>query len=148
MGWVNDLHGQTIGLDTAPLIYFIERHSDYIQTLRPFFVSLSEGKLRVVTSTVTLLEVLVQPLRRGDEALAHRYNDILLSSSNISTLPLTHAHARLAAELRARFNLKTADSIQLAVAIDERATVLLTNDRRIPDNCGITVLRLADLIAK
>jgi len=80
MGWVNDLHGQTIGLDTAPLIYFIERHPDYIQALRPFFVSLSEGKLHVVTSTVTLLEVLVQPLRRGDEALAHRYNDILLSS--------------------------------------------------------------------
>jgi len=80
--------------------------------------------------------------------LAHRYNDILLSSSNISTLPLTHAHAQLAAELRARFHLKTADSVQLAVAIDERATVLLTNDRRIPDNCGITVLRLTDLIAK
>src|SRR4051812_9106767 len=147
-GMGEDLHGQTIGLDTAPLIYFIERHPDYIQLLRPFFTAVSKGQLRAVTSTVTLLEVLVQPLRRNDEALAHRYNDILLSSPNISTLPLTHSIAQSAADLRARFNLKTADSVQLALAIEEQAAAFLTNDRRIPDDCGITILRLHDLVAK
>jgi hypothetical protein len=31
--WINDLHGKTIGLDTAPLIYFIEENPTYIETV-------------------------------------------------------------------------------------------------------------------
>ncbi|HEX5471959.1 MAG TPA: PIN domain-containing protein [Lacipirellulaceae bacterium] len=147
MEWVKGLNGQTIGLDTAPIIYFIERHVDYIEGLRPFFISLAEGNFRAVTSTVTLLELLVHPLRCGDEALAHQYNDILLSAANISTLPITAAIAQTAAELRARHNLKTPDSIQLAVAIAEGASAFLTNDRRIPDDCGLSIPRLDALIA-
>jgi len=137
MGWVTALHGQTIGLDTAPIIYFIEQHAAYIDRVRPFFVGLSRGDFRVVTSTVTLLEVLVNPLRRGDESLAHRYNGILLSEPNIATLPVTAAVVQSAVELRSRHNLKTPDSIQLAVAIAEGATTFFTNDRRIPKDCGL-----------
>lgn len=66
----------------------------------------------------------------------------------MSTLPMTAAVAQSAAELRARHNLKTADAIQMAVAIGEGATALFTNDRRIPNDCGITILRLDALIAK
>jgi predicted nucleic acid-binding protein len=95
-----------------------------------------------------LLEVLVQPLRKGDEATAHRYNDILLSSPNLSTVTITHTIAQEAAELRARRNLKTADAIQLAAAINHGASYFLTNDERIPDDCGIKVLRLKKLSAR
>lgn len=145
MEWVKVLHGQIVGLDTSPLIYYIEEHEDYIDSLDLFFDALKDDKFRVVTSTVTLLEVLVHPLRRGDETLAHRYNDILLSSPNISLCPVTFSLAQEAAELRARHNLKTADAIQLATALGEHATAFLTNDRSIPDNCGIKILRLADV---
>ena len=147
MEWVKDLYGQTVGLDTSPLIFYIEEHANYIDPLEQFFAALDEGMFRVVTSTVTLLEVLVHPLRRGDEALAHRYNDILLSSPNISTLPVTYLTAQEAAELRARHNLRTPDAIQLAIAIREGATTLLTNDRDFPDGCGIKILRLKDILA-
>ena len=37
MGWVNDLDGELVGLDTAPVIYFIEKHPTYVDMLRPFF---------------------------------------------------------------------------------------------------------------
>ena len=146
MEWVRKLQGQTVGIDTAPLIYYIEQHSDYIERVRPFFTSLAQGHFRVVTSTVTLLEVLIHPLRRGDEALARLYNDILLSSPNISTMPVTYATAQEAAELRAQHNLKTPDAIQLAIALSERATALLTNDRAFPQDIGIEILRLKDIV--
>ncbi len=145
MEWVNRLHGQTVGLDTAPFILYIEQRAEYIDLLRPFFADLAQGHFRVVTSTVTLLEVLVHPLRRGDEALAHQYNNILLSSPHISTLPITYATAQDAAELRARHNLKTPDAIQLAAAISGGATTFLTNDRDFPQLSGITILRLKDI---
>lgn len=145
MEWVAKLHGQTVGLDTAPLIFFIEQHEAYIELVRPLFAALAEGRLRAITSTVTLLEVLVHPLRHGDESLAHRYNDILLSSPNISTLPVTYAIAQEAAELRARYNLKTPDAIQLAVSIGQGASVFITNDRLLPDSCGMEIIQISDL---
>jgi hypothetical protein len=76
--WVNDLTGKTIGLDTAPLIYFIEEHPDYLDAVKCFFEAMDKGKIVVVSSTVSLLEVLVHPLRNNDNALASEYRDILL----------------------------------------------------------------------
>src|SRR5688500_10841927 len=98
MEWVKKLHGQTIGLDTAPLIFYIEENEDYLAVLDAFFDDLDLGLFRAVTSAITLLEVLVHPLRNGEEALAHQYNDILLSSPYVSTLPVTYAIAQEAAE--------------------------------------------------
>ncbi len=34
MEWLNSLHGKTIGLDTSPLIYFIEENQKYIENVR------------------------------------------------------------------------------------------------------------------
>jgi len=146
MGWIEDLHGQTISLDSAPLIYYIEEHPDYGKVLDPFFEAVAGGDISLVTSTVTLLEVLVQPLRKGDEALAHSYNDILLSSPNITTLPVTPTTAQLAAELRAEGKLKTPDSIHLATAINHNATTFLTNDRDFGEIDSLQVLRVSDLL--
>jgi predicted nucleic acid-binding protein len=148
MEWVNRLHGQTVALDTAPLIFYIERNPSFIDQVRPFFVSLGQGEFRAVTSAITLLEVLVQPLRRGDDALAHRYNDILLCSPNISVCPVTNAVAQEAAELRARFNLKTPDAVQLATALLEGATAFFTNDHSFREDCGIKILRLTEVASQ
>jgi predicted nucleic acid-binding protein len=145
MGWVEDIQGQAVGVDTSPFIFSIEAHPKYLAVLRPFFQAVNRGECSVVTSTVTLLEVLVHPIRHGDEALAHPYNDILLSSPNISTIPLTPATAQAAAELRATHNLSTPDAIQLATALDLRAAAFLTNDRDFPDVDGIQILKLRDL---
>ena len=147
MGWITDLQGKTVGVDTSPFIYFIEKHARYASVLRPFFEAVDRGEIQVVTSAVTLLELLVHPIRRGDEALAHQYNDILLSSPNIATISVTPAVAQTAAELRAQHNLKTPDAIQLATATDQRAAVFLTSDRDFPRVGDTEVLRLQDLAA-
>jgi len=89
MEWITKFHGQTVGLDTSPLVFFIEENPLYDDLLDPFFNDLDAGRFRVVTSTITLLEVLVHPLRYGNEGLAQQYNDILLSSPNVTMLPVT-----------------------------------------------------------
>lgn len=146
MGWVDGLRGRTVALDTSPLIFFIERRQPYADLLRPFFQAVDRGDIRVVTSTVTLLEVLVHPLRHGDESLAHQYNDILLSSPHIFTVPVTPATAQAAAELRASSNLKTPDAIHLATAINYHADVFLTNDRDYGNVTSPRIIKLCDLI--
>lgn len=145
MEWVASLRGKTVALDTAPLIYFIERNRQYRNILRPFFAAVAKGDTRIVTSTLTLMEVLVHPLRHGNELLAHRYSDILLSSPNVTTVPITSAIAKTAAQLRATTSLKTPDAIQLATAITEKVDVLLTGDRDFRSSSTLPVFRVSDL---
>ena len=65
MEWVKPLNGTVVELDTAPLIYFIEEHPVYLPLFHPFFEAVDRGDLQVVTSTLTLTEVLAYPYRRG-----------------------------------------------------------------------------------
>ena len=74
MGWIDDLQGKTVCVDTSPLIFFIEEHSKYGPVLDPFFEAVSRGEIQLITSTVALLEVLVHPIRHNDEPLAQHYD--------------------------------------------------------------------------
>ncbi len=53
---------KTVGLDTAPFIYFIEDVAPYADLLEPAFGLLEHQALRAVTSTITLAEILTKPL--------------------------------------------------------------------------------------
>ena len=44
MEWINDLQEKTVGLDTAPLIYFIEENPAYMETVRFFFEAMDRGR--------------------------------------------------------------------------------------------------------
>jgi len=138
--WIEALRGATVGLDTAPLIYFIEEHPVYLPRLEPFFRAAGHGEFRVVTSLVTLLEVLVQPLRRGRQDLVREYREILLHSSDLIAMPLTAEIVEDAARIRADYNLRTPDAIQLATVRRSGASWFLTNDADLPPMPGISLL--------
>lgn len=145
MEWVNDLQGKTVGLDTAPLIYFIEENPYYIEAVRLFFEAMDKGNFTVVTSTVTLLEVLVHPLRSNNKELAAEYRDILLNS-RLMTLEISNAIAEQAARLRATHKIRTPDAIQLSAALEAGATHFFTNDIRLPEIPSIQILSLDALV--
>jgi len=143
--WINDLQGKTVGLDTAPLIYFIEENPAYIETVRLFFEAMDRGDFLVVTSTVTLLEVLVHPLRSNNRELATEYRDILINS-RLMTLEVSNAIAEQAARLRAAHNIRTPDAIQISAALNAGATHFFTNDIRLPEILSIQILSIDALV--
>jgi predicted nucleic acid-binding protein len=146
--WLKSLHGQIVGLDTAPLIYFIEKHPDYLSLVYPFFEAVTRGEIQVVTSTLTLTEVLVHPLRQGNWDLALRYSRILLNANHLKTLSISSAIATEAAHLRARHGFKTPDAIQLATARQANATFFLTNDEALTGIPGLQTLVLKNLLVR
>jgi predicted nucleic acid-binding protein len=146
LAWINDLSGQLIGLDTAPLIYFVEENPKYINLVGTLFESIAMGELRAITSVITLPEVMVHPYRRNNEALALRYRDILLNSEGPTTYSLDPASAEVAAQLRATFNLRTPDAIQIATVMSKGAEFFLTNDSHLPDLPALRVLVLDELL--
>jgi predicted nucleic acid-binding protein len=146
MEWLIPLQSQTVGLDTAPLIYFAEQNPTYLRIVRAFFQAMSRNEFQVVTSTLTLTEILVHPIRDGNIELAEQYREILFNEENLITLPVSPAIAESAAQLRAKHNLRTPDAIQIATAIQEGATFFLTNDARLSSVLDLQVLVLDKLL--
>src|ERR1700735_92691 len=120
-----DLRHKRVFLDTAPLIYFIEGNSPFQEKLREIFDLNDRGDFTFITSSITLLEVLVKPLKDGQNKLADSYKDILLNARGIEMIEITNSLAIKAAQLRAKYGLKTPDAIQLATAIEHKADYFL-----------------------
>jgi predicted nucleic acid-binding protein len=148
MGLIEDLADGPVALDTAAFIYFIEEHVDYVSLVEPIFEAIDGGALVGVTSGVTLLECLVVPYRAGDLALAERYEALLTRSRGLKLVDLDQVLLRAAAQLRARYGMKTPDALQVAAALREGSAVLVTNDRRLPLVPGLRVLQLRDYLQK
>jgi predicted nucleic acid-binding protein len=147
MGLIEDLGGDAIALDTAPFIYFIEEHPVFGPVVEPIFIDVDRGVREVVTSALTLLEVLVVPFRAGDLALAGRYEDLLGRSRGVRLVDLDRDLLRAAAHLRAGQRLRTPDALQVAAALSAGCTCFVTSDRTIPAIPGLRVLRLPDYVA-
>src|SRR6266849_3451834 len=121
MGLMADLGGGPVGADTSIFIYFIEEHPRFLPLVEPLFREVSAGRKELVTSALTLLEVLVVPYRSGD-------------------------HLRAAAELRAATGVKTPDSLQVVAALAGGCTAFLTNDRDLPTMPGLRILQLSSYV--
>jgi predicted nucleic acid-binding protein len=63
---------ERIGIDTNIFIYFLEAHPRYGAWCASLFDRIERGHNPAVTSTVTLLELLVQPYRDQKEELAQK----------------------------------------------------------------------------
>ena len=122
------LRHKRIAFDTSFLIPILEdmslKGNQFTRILQ-----LSERKsVTLITSAVTLLEVLVHPYRAKDFEAVDRYYGYLTQQSLLRILPLTADIADYAANLRARYGFKTPDAIQIATALKDKATLFLTQD--------------------
>ena len=132
-----------IGLDTNVLIYYIEEHPVFLKKVEPIIDRIVEGKATGITSYVTLLEMLVKPIKEKRFDLVEQYKEIL--TSELDMVPLDESVSLKAAELRAKYGIKTPDAIQLASVISKNGEVFITNDGRLDTVKEIKVLTLSDL---
>jgi uncharacterized protein len=119
-----------IFFDTNLFIYLLEDAGSRSKRVRQILERMSERRDELLTSTLTLAEVLVKPLACGDVALAEQYEK-LLSTPGVSLLSFDRASARIYARLRQDKTLKAPDAIQLACAAATRCDLFITNDDRL-----------------
>ena len=134
-----------LAVETAPFIYYVERHATYVDKMRAIFVHVNQGRIEVITSTVTLTEVLTKPLKAKDHILIKNYREMLQTTGNILLVPINAPIAESAADFRARYNLKTPDALQVATAIYMHCDAFLTNDLGLKRVNEISVLILDEL---
>jgi uncharacterized protein len=122
-------------LDAAPIIYLVEQVQPYATAVRS---KLSAQGLSLITSELTRLECRVKPLRNGNAALLQDFDDYFVNTV-AEIVPLTRDVIDRATDIRAQFNFKTPDAIQLAAAVSAGCTTFLTNDHRLGRFTAITV---------
>ena len=99
-----------------------------MQLVDPIFVWLEGPRGQAVTSTITMLELLVQPYRLSDIDRVNRFYGLLSTHPHLDWTAPTLEIADLGARLRAEHNLKTPDALQAATAIVAEATGFISND--------------------
>lgn len=137
---------ERLALDTSPLIYYIEDSPLYAKPIAPIFEQIDSGRIGGVTSVLTLTEVLVQPLLRGDASLCDRYRKLILESRHLEVLQISVEIADRAAHLRAAYGLRIPDAMQLATALHANCEAFLTNDSRFKRVAEIRILLLSEIV--
>jgi predicted nucleic acid-binding protein len=145
VGLIDRLPSGPIAVDTAIFIYFVQTATDWLPVVDPLFEAADAGDLQIVTSAITLLELLVFPYRINDAALATQYEVLLTRSLGIQIIDITPSQLHWAARLRARSRVHTPDAIQLAAANHAGCQAFITNGKRLPPVPGLQIIQLSDL---
>jgi predicted nucleic acid-binding protein len=138
----------TLALDTNCFIYLFEDEGSARATFleREVFRPATHGRRQLVTSTLTVAELLVVPFRSGHAERARTVSDALRSLDGLRIVDFDHQLAEAAARLRAQHGVALPDAIQLATAA-RAADALLTNDTRLArSEHGVPVLVLDELL--
>jgi predicted nucleic acid-binding protein len=136
---------QRLCVDTAPFIYYVERYPAYTHKMRAVFQLANDRPFSIFTSVVTLTETLTKPLRVNDTALIREYRELFQNTQRFALVSVDAIIAGRAAGLRAQYNLKTPDALQLAVAIQTVCDAFLTNDQSLKRVTETRVLILDEL---
>ena len=120
---------RSLYLDTSAFIYLVERHPRYFPACEELFGAIEAGRTGASTSTLSLLEILVQPYRRKNDDLVLKFYALLTTYPHLNWVPVTLNVADRAAKLRAEYGLKTPDAIQAASALSCGASGFVCNDR-------------------
>lgn len=117
-----------IYLDSCIVIYLVEKHPLFYSPLDQKFRE--QGASGFSISPLVVLECLVGPLKQNDATLQARFESFF---AVVVQLPNDETVFRKAAELRARFGIKTPDALHLATAEHYGCTRLWTNDDRLAE---------------
>ena len=115
--------------DTNLFIYLIEGEGERTEQVISLRQRMLERNDMLLTSSLTLGEVLVKPVESQDQGLVHRYKQAIETTANI--LPFDNETALRFAEIRNDRSIRPPDAIQLACASIAGTDLFITNDERL-----------------
>ena len=115
-----------IYLDACLLIYLIERHERWSGPVADAVARAADARFGI--SPLVKCECLAGPLKRGDPVLERAYTELF---EVFMSLAMPEPVFLQAAQLLARFTLRTPDALHLSCAQYHRCAALWTNDDRL-----------------
>lgn len=115
--------------DTNLFIYLFEDHEKFSTSVAELRQKMLARGDQLLTSTVTLGEILVKPSEAGNRDLCQRYEDALLRTAVV--LPFEVKAARSYGNIRGDRSIRPPDAMQLACAASAGVDLFVTNDQRL-----------------
>jgi len=115
--------------DTNLFIYLFEDYGPLSEKVFEIRERMLERGDQLVTSAMTLGELLVKPTESKDDPLRKKYEDAVTSTALV--VPFDTQAARIYAAIRGDRTIRPPDAIQLACAARESVDLFVTNDERL-----------------
>jgi uncharacterized protein len=115
--------------DTNLFIYLFEDYGALSKAVVQLRSRMLERGDQLLTSTLTLGEILVKPTERHDAELCRKYENAITTAATVIALDVKAA--KTYAGLRSQRSLRAPDAIQLACAASANVDLFVTNDARL-----------------
>ena len=116
--------------DTNLFIYLLEDNPEYGQQVEDLRRSMLQRNYRLLTSALTVGEILVKPLSTGNTTLAERYR-VFFTAPQLTICVFDLRAAEAYSQIRQDRTIQPADAIQLACAAAAEVDLFITNDNRL-----------------
>jgi len=116
--------------DTNLFIYLFEDNPKFSQAVEDLRRRMLHRNDRLLTSAMSVGEILIKPLSLGNKALAGRYR-AYFATPHVTVSAFDFGAAEAYAQIRQDRSIQPADAIQLACAVSAKADLFITNDDRL-----------------
>ncbi len=132
-----------IFLDTAPIIYYLEKNEQYYQNMKKFWTEYEACDY--VISAVTVTEYLTYPYQQNNLKLINSFY-AFLDGMDLDFKSIDKVIAEKAAQIRAEYKFfKTKDFLQLAAACLSGCDLFLTNNKQLKQYKEIKCITIEEL---
>lgn len=131
-----------LALDTNIFIYYIETNGEFSKSTNQLFTTIQDQRLHVYTSVTTVTELLSLS---ASPDIIKSIEEFLARLSFVEFVPIDMNIASIAASMRRKYNIRFPDAIQLATAINQRADIFVTNDKKLTRCKEIKVILLPQI---
>lgn len=141
------LTSKSVGLDSMMFLYHFADDPTYAPLTEVAFSLMEQGKLKAVTTSVSVAEVFVRAEEKKDQITIAGYERFFHTLPNLDILSIDWNIARLAAKIRGDYrSIRLPDALQLAGPIVKQYPIFLTNDEKLKKVKEITVVVLDDYL--
>ena len=117
------------GVDAMIFIYCSEKNPKYYLWVKKLFDLGEQGKIKLITSKITPIEILSTPKLIVQPEKIYLYQEYFKHAPYLTVEDISWDIAERSAQLRREKGLRTPDAIQLATAQLSGTNIFLTNDR-------------------
>lgn len=118
-------------VDTNVFLNIIYKETVLSERSSVFLRKVQTGKLQAITSSVTLLEIILDMVGSGFSEITEVAVASIEDLHNLEVVPLDHMMTKLAAEHVIKEKLTIHDAYHLATATSRRARVFVTRDEEL-----------------
>lgn len=139
------MRGKRVYFDANVFVYLMEGFGGLEEKLLEIRDCIGKAEAEIVTSELTLCEVLVVPFKENNVDLVAEYRQFIEESGAFEVQPTTRETYVRASLYRAQLGLKTPDAIHMATAIETDCEMFVTNDKTLKAPHGVRMVRLSEI---